>query len=707
MAAGEAARSELLCATTPLLDAGDLDERAVSRGQEASGSCRQLRKCSLMLTFVVIGPAFLVLFLGGFRRMHPLTARQSPVDSTMLLSSPGTATSTNALARSQSWYHICRERGPYCDMRMNIKEQVDLESKWAWDFLQTLDLHRIDLFMQFVQRLHHHIATVNKERGLHCPNAESLHDYLAYLRKRGFADARSGRAIANYVSSLHVAFKRASDAIHEAPALAEPPWNCAWRVGSPGWGDTRTQLEMRIKGKRQQSKFMWTQQKGRGTDLDKAAMTTGVRRDVVTDAMGKTFEALWKLNRGEKEMYQVMPAADQRLLPGRVRWAQTFRNAEFGLYAYGDEPKWTDATHDYFFQEIVHGMGIHGRNLTWGSPADRMLLLGMPWIGGVSGSHVDFYLAASNLGYTGKQLADLMLVDIACLVAGGQHSLGELLFAATEADIEDNGRPRFEKDGDATYTYFATPSYKRLVAMMNLPDAAWTAATFALVTSGSSLHELYNAALHEFFQRAGPAGFERQPDRQLLRTSLLPATRQNLLPCLGLPATMWLREAVYTAGGPKRAFSEWTLDGATPWLAGLSAVELIAHVGHEAMSKRIIYCEVAFKTMAAGKAVLTKKAFDAYTESSSGAKSMYLFSLVTALKPRLQANLWRESRTDQRDVTESEFSLAFVEALDGIVADLHTCLVDVAGHSSGEQSGSLEYDVFEGFYAMAWSDAST
>ena len=50
--------------------------------------------------------------------------------------------------------------------------------------------------------------------------------------------------------------------------------------------------------------------------------------------------------------------------------------------------------------------------------------VGMPWIGGASGSLVDFYLAARADGLEGKELADLMLVHMSSLVAGGHHSLG-------------------------------------------------------------------------------------------------------------------------------------------------------------------------------------------------------------------------------------------------------------------------------------------
>merc|ERR1719316_2203393 len=156
---------------------------------------------------------------------------------------------------------------------------------------------------------------------------------------------------------------------------------------------------------RSTSKFMWSQEKGRGTEDDKAALTLGVDRSVISDAKGDDWQEQWATLKGEKEMYRAMPAKQQRLLPGFIRWAQTFKNDNFGLFAYGDEDKWVDDTHDFFFEDIIHGMGIHGRNLTSGSPADRMLFVGMPWIGGVSGSVVDFYFAARDLGYSGKDLA--------------------------------------------------------------------------------------------------------------------------------------------------------------------------------------------------------------------------------------------------------------------------------------------------------------
>ena len=319
----------------------------------------------------------------------------------------------------------------------------------------------------------------------------SVSAYLAYLRSQGSSTDRTARFDANYANSVHAKYKPANDAVGDAELHR--------RVVL---GRQSNQAGVIRDGIRAKSNFMWTQTKGRGVNADKAAMTTGVKRSVVSKAMGEHFQNQWKASRGEKAMYRTMPVNEQRLLPGVVRWSQTFQNNNFGIFAYGDGDAWVDGTHGFFFEPIIHGMRIHGRNLTWGSPADRMLLAGMPWIGGVSGSIVDFYLAARVLGYGGEELADLILVDIACLVAGGQHSLGELLFGAVQADIE-GGAMQFQRGGDDGFSYFATPQFRQSVDVMNKPEMEWVAARQE-VTADGGLAGLYNSALEEFIRRAGP-----------------------------------------------------------------------------------------------------------------------------------------------------------------------------------------------------------
>lgn len=598
------------------------------------------------------------------------------------------------------WWSLCDGRGMFCDMRRNIKDELDYESRWAYEVLTALAADKIELYLGFFSKLRQHIADTNAYRASlgydACPNMESWDEHVKYWNEQGLHVNLSGRAIANYVNSVHAQFKKASDGVHYVKATQK---SCAWTQGEIGWGAARTAVERKIKGKAPEKfKFMWRQEKGRGVAKDLAAMVTGVDRSTVSNTMAEVFDNLFLLKKGEKEYFKNMPGWRKRRLPGFIRWANTFSNDLFGIFSYGDADAWVDShkVEKFFYNNIVHGMAVHGRNLTAGSPADRMRYSGMPWIGGVSGSIVDFYLAALNMGYTGRDLAEMMRIDMACLVAGGQHSLGELIFSAVEADIE-GGELSFEMN-EETFTYFASLEWRRYVDLMNSPEEQWqTLIKPNALPSEGGLPGVYQAALDEFIRRAGPAEFERFPSK---RVAMQERYKQfpELRPCLQFPGIRVFKLAVYMLDGPEQAIAQWEEEGMLAMSDGLSPEQFVMKLSEPVSDIRIVYTQAVFKEIAGGlDRSMTKEMFDAFVSGKTKG-TPFLVGYMKTFHGKMTSRLWKW--TPSKVVGETDFAQAFLESDNSLLFDLHGCVVSAVG----AKDDRIPHVVYQSLYYMSWLD---
>jgi len=99
-------------------------------------------------------------------------------------------------------------------------------------------------------------------------------------------------------------------------------------------------------------------------------------------------------------------------------------------------PVWTEN------KKFPHGLGFNIRNNSnhFSNPAEKMRQFDMPFLGGASGSVLDRILSAVAIAYESggghtwdMNLGGIAMLETIALVAGGHHSLGELLFGAHAA----------------------------------------------------------------------------------------------------------------------------------------------------------------------------------------------------------------------------------------------------------------------------------
>jgi len=366
---------------------------------------------------------------------------------------------------SKVYFRKCEQRSPFCDMRLNLKDQMTYEIEWVLAYLRKFGKEpqlgsgivtkfgAPDAFTEFAKDFKEKLEDINKREGRKllpvkergCKYLHTHKEFKAHLTKESnklFENVRLdpgglGQFYTNWMSNLWVNFKFGSDAITDAGETGGTPAVCSWTQGDKAWGTTDNNLKKMIR-----TGFMWKQGKGRGTAEDRLSMTSGAPRNILNFISAGAWIAEYnelKNDTGRKNEKRLKdnhacPLERKAALPGVERWAMTFKNRRLGFFAYGDTPPFISEvlqTQNYFFEEIVHGFGIHGRNRTAGNPADRMRYVGMPWIGGVSGSVVDFYIAAKKFGFSGKTLTDMVMSDVAFLAAAGQHSVSELVFACT------------------------------------------------------------------------------------------------------------------------------------------------------------------------------------------------------------------------------------------------------------------------------------
>lgn len=374
-------------------------------------------------------------------------------------------------------FYVCASEGHHCDLRRNLRSVVTFESQWAMDYLNGLTYDNVMFHLGFFKKLHTFIAEElqslpGKEN---CPNIILPKDWLKNISGTNTDPYNFGKLAANFWNSPKVGF------YNIAAQGFEPDHLCSWReILKPHIMRVQTLV-------RNESKWMmWSMKKGRGDTGDKVATILEIDKAAVTDGMrakwDKVYDATVKHDKEHPNYYKHMTANQQRTLPGVIRWAQTVQNAYFGTFVYGEGlPGYHSKA--YFHEEVVHGAGKFVRNLDRANPADRMLRFGIPWIGGISGTILDIYLLARHLGYTGNALAYHLIIVVASLVAGSQHSLGELLMAlahcemidatglkSIDTDVPVQGRLfSYVKKHNSARHFFATPNMKAMVAKINLP----------------------------------------------------------------------------------------------------------------------------------------------------------------------------------------------------------------------------------------------
>eukprot|EP00928_Gymnodinium_smaydae_P087999 TRINITY_DN7215_c0_g1_i1.p1 TRINITY_DN7215_c0_g1~~TRINITY_DN7215_c0_g1_i1.p1 ORF type:complete len:598 (+),score=100.06 TRINITY_DN7215_c0_g1_i1:49-1842(+) len=400
----------------------------------------------------------------------------------------------------------CEAKGHYCDIMRNLRSVIYYESLFAYEHLSSVDSKSMFKFFDIFVRLHKHISSNSN-----CANLVMPEEYLNSIVTQGSVNVFDfGRMLANYVNAPEARFKKANDAIVDATA---GPNSCAWNPNEDGLGTKLEALKARI---RRHEGFMWGMKKGRGSNKDKVVMLTNVPSAMVTQNMVLYFAEMTRRDGDDADVsnndgYDHLSSNDQQRLRPLLRWKLSFKNSYFGLFQYGDGAKHHI---EYFYKPIIHGGGIHGRNTAEGNPAARMLDFGMPWIGGVSGSIVDFYLLCKAVGLSGYNLAEAILHDIAALVAGHQHSLGELLFAAAMTEYEEHQEPGIvggtTREGfirpSSNGFYFASEEMMNVVRLMNLPEEEYQLWIGAQDPLGP--HTLYMAALNEFITRVVSFDFD-------------------------------------------------------------------------------------------------------------------------------------------------------------------------------------------------------
>lgn len=516
-------------------------------------------------------------------------------------------------------YFICKSVGNHCDFRRNMRVMVDFETDWAYRFLKQLRWSDVAEFFGVFDKLHTRIAHNNQARKASCPNVLHPGGFILRAKSIDLGDNLNfGTVMANYVNAPAVNFKAANDAITDSSLPGRDP-ACSWELGEPGWGDHYEELRRKMRGP--ETKFMWSMEKGRGTAEDKIAMVYEIPKENTTNGLVTKFNKIYDANaaRGKKHphYYYKMSANQQSRLSGIVRWAQTRRNKYFGLHAFGDSREFHGGSSrsEYFFEEVIKGGGIHGRSLEPSNPADRMMWYGMPWIGGVSGSIVDFYITARALGYKGHVLAKLVLIDMACLIAGGQHSLGELMFGAAEAELVDSmgmkdtgfnssfdREAAGEDDGfppnteDTMPRYFATPQFQAIMKELNdIRDWGQVrrSGEESFVSYTTALNELARRSMMDWRHSWGPGeNDEKEEEEPEEGTHLMSkCIEQNAL------AAQDFRVAVYWAGY-WTAWRHWSADGIDGFGgADMSPGEFIMNIASKLRPRWIIMSNIAWDTM--------------------------------------------------------------------------------------------------------------
>jgi len=318
---------------------------------------------------------------------------------------------------------------------------------------------------------------------------------------------------------------------------------CAWDPPAAGGteGPTRT-LVLGVKAKT--AGFMWDNFKGRAdfdttdnavkaTNVDPMRKTLFGADDAAITSAASVLQSV-KTAGGENVTSTTQPCIATQAV---CKWRLQYSSKRCGLYFWGDETytksdnKRIDCT-NYFSNVVSHGEGIHSRNpdTATDNPSKRMLEWGMPWIGGVSGSVVEFYALAAfvldnvanknlTIASSGKNvgtfnehvLAQLTLINVATLVVAGHHSLGELLFGVGSAERDRltaktaaieapaNNEIFTQNSHTSKKWYFYSDKMKAIITHMNLATAEY--ATQA-PTAEATKKTKYTEATAEFAPRS-------------------------------------------------------------------------------------------------------------------------------------------------------------------------------------------------------------
>lgn len=313
------------------------------------------------------------------------------------------------------------------------------------------------------------------------------------------ADLEGVRKTLSWVSAE---LKGINDLIVDAPAD-----ECGLHEENPGLGHFGQALAA-IK-----HEGMWDQKKGRcsGEQVEKLACKQAMGFDDATydasrDGTGETLGA-----RFGSDGYEGQPNL-QLNFSGVCKSTESFWTC----------PVWKDLKH------FPHGLGFNIRNNSNASsnPAERMRQYDMPFLGGASGSVLDRILSAVAIAYELKgtvtwemNLGGIAMFETIALVAGGHHSLGELLYGAHAAYL-------VLKKCEAANTTFFSSYGKALTAehfewckaklfSVSLASAGFAEAPIAALYEGMKNFKVgnpltqaieYNTAICAFIKKSAPGG---------------------------------------------------------------------------------------------------------------------------------------------------------------------------------------------------------
>lgn len=443
-----------------------------------------------------------------------------------------------------------------CDARWNLISNVRYESEWAVNWIGSMPRafeNKLDAYMDKLVGYLNGMSTCTDvvEHLTNYKDYKSSDESWTNGKTKPTApsgtstDSYAGRRAVEFFSLAHPQWRGFTELLFDGETkdgTTTKTTTCAW--DPPAAGQTKGPTRLFVSGvKAKTAGFMWDNFKGRA-DFDttdnavKASNVDPMRMtlfgaDATAIGNAAAVLALVKSAGAEGVDSTAAPCIASQAV---CKWRLQFKSKRCGLYFWGDESytksnnKRVDCT-NYFSNTISHGEGIHSRNpaTTTDNPSRRMLEWGMPWIGGVSGSVVEFYALAAHVlenvadkdltitssgakvgTFNEHTLAQLTLINVATLVVAGHHSLGELLFGVGSAErdrLKDKAaieapakKQKFTQNAHGSKKwYFYSDKMKAIIAHMNKPTANYPSEA---PTDETTRKSRYTEATAEFSGRS-------------------------------------------------------------------------------------------------------------------------------------------------------------------------------------------------------------
>lgn len=435
---------------------------------------------------------------------------------------------------------VCSGPSDACDNEWNVKSQVLRESEWAYIFLKEKVTLRHE--RQVAAVIDKMVATLNATAS--CKVIEDqLHltygQYKSVVQRNKLITAGDspGKRIALYFAASTVGWREFLTGMVDGEVVVGGKTtidkSCKW--DSTGASESLDTLVKRASSGDLSGGFMWTMKKGRNTAGDAGTKilfsATPSQLSTANDAFAQ-LGAVKPLDDPAVQTIQEKFRSSAAIPP--VAWRMESKSLDAGLYFYNQAPA---LFKNYFPTWVAHGQGINIRSSdATDGPAKRMLEYGMPWIGGVSGSVVDFYSVISVIGpsakpygkslprlifqswyypgfkmplrWTEQVLADMVTLLMAHLGIAGHHSLGEALYGAAQTELAYTAtlatpRPASEEGALVQTTsckgknyYFYSHHMAPLIEATRVPLGA-----FNYGAQTAERQALYDAAIADFIGR--------------------------------------------------------------------------------------------------------------------------------------------------------------------------------------------------------------